>query len=170
MTIIKDNINGDYSLQVDDLVHTRKTQPANSALEIEIKYLPGAAHLEQIEVGDWIDLFCYEDTTLKAGERTYISQGVCMKLPAGYEAIVAPRSSTFKRYGILQTNSIGVIDSTYCGNDDVWMLPAYATKDITIPAGTRICQFRIQPIQPKIQFVEVDKLGESRGGLGSTGV
>lgn len=139
--------------------------------QILIKYLPGSPHLQQLEKGSWIDLYVYEDVTLKAGERTYISQGISMRLPKGYEAIMAPRSSTFKRWGILQSNSIGVIDSTYCGNDDVWMFPALATRDITIPAGTRICQFRIQKEQPKIDFQEVDSLTDkNRGGLGSSGI
>ena len=93
-----------------------------------------------------------------------------MKLPEGYEAIMAPRSSTFKNWGITQTNSIGVIDSSYCGDNDIWMFPAHATKTVTIPAGTRICQFRIQEEQPKIKFIPVSSLGnEARGGLGSTG-
>lgn len=137
---------------------------------IKIKYLPGSPHLEKMEIGDWIDLYCYEDVTLKQGERAYISQGVAMKLPDGYEAIVASRSSTFKRWGILQTNAIGVIDNSYCGNSDIWMYPAYATRDVTIPRGTRICQFRIQKVQPEINFQEVDDLNfEARGGLGSSG-
>lgn len=137
---------------------------------IKIKYLPGSPALEQTEFGDWVDLYVYENTTMSAGERTYISQGVAMKLPDGYEAIMAPRSSTFKRWGLLQTNGIGVIDSSYCGNDDIFMFPALATRDITIPAGTRICQFRIQPIQPKIHFEEVETLNfENRNGLGSSG-
>ena len=107
---------------------------------------------------------------MKAGERRYISQGISMKLPQGYEAIMAPRSSTFKRYGILQTNSIGVIDNSYCGDDDIWMFPAYATRDVEIPAGARICQFRIIKSQPRLVFTSVDSLGEeNRGGLGSTG-
>lgn len=137
---------------------------------IKIKYLPGANRMEKIHKGDWIDCFDYEDVTLHAGERTYINLGFACELPEGYEAILAPRSSTFKRYGVLQTNSIGVVDSTYCGNDDIWMMPVYATRDITIPAGTRLCQFRIQEIQPDIEFIEVDDLrNEVRGGLGSTG-
>lgn len=138
---------------------------------VKIKYHPRAKFkLEKKDVGDWIDLYCLEDVTLKEGERTYIHQGVAMKLPKGYEAIMAPRSSTFKRWGILQTNSIGVIDNSYCGNDDYWMFPAYATRDITIPAGTRICQFRIQRTQPEILFEETNDLKtENRGGLGSTG-
>lgn len=138
---------------------------------ILINYHNGASpHLEKTNVGDWIDLYCTEETVLHAGERTYISQGVSMKLPEGYEAITAPRSSTFKRYGILQTNSIGVIDSSYCGDDDIWMVPVYATRDITIPRGARICQFRIQKKQPEIEFISVQSLGgQNRGGLGSTG-
>lgn len=125
--------------------------------------------LEMTEYGDWIDLYCSEDVEMKAGERKYISQGVSMKLPDGYEAIMASRSSTFKKWGLLQTNSIGIIDSSFCGDADVWMYPALATRDIVIPKYTRICQFRIQKKQPNVKFYEVDKLGDSRGGLGSTG-
>ncbi len=137
---------------------------------IEIKYLPGSPHLVKSEKGDWIDLYCYQDTTLKAGERAYISQGVAMALPTGYEAIMAPRSSTFKRWGILQTNGIGIIDNSYRGDADVWMFPALATKDVTVPKGTRICQFRIQKTQPDIELIEVSHLNSvSRNGLGSTG-
>ncbi len=137
---------------------------------IHIKYLPGAPHLEQTSYGSWIDLYVYQDTTLQANEYAQICLGVAMKLPEGYEAIIAPRSSTFKRYGLLETNSIGVIDNSYCGNDDIWAMPCIATKAITIPKGTRLCQFRIQEEQPKINFVEVENLGESRGGFGSSGV
>lgn len=138
---------------------------------VDVKYLPNAHHLEQVEWGSWIDLYTYEEVTLKQGDQKYINLGLAMKLPKGYEAIMAPRSSTFKNWGILQSNSIGVIDSTYCGDNDIWMFPAYATKSITIPAGTRICQFRIQEEQPSIEFNVVESLGtEDRGGLGSTGV
>ena len=136
---------------------------------VYIKYLPGAAHLEQVNYGSWIDLYVYEDVTLQEGEYTQINLGVAMRLPAGYEAIIAPRSSTFKRYGLLQTNSIGVIDNSYGGNDDIWAMPVYATRAITIPKGTRLCQFRIQKEQPKIYFEEVSDLGASRGGFGSSG-
>ena len=94
-----------------------------------------------------------------------------MKLPDGYEAIMAPRSSTFKNWGILQSNGVGVIDSTYHGDNDIWMFPAYATKSVIIPAETRLCQFRIQEEQPEINFNIVESLGvDDRGGLGSTGV
>lgn len=138
---------------------------------IDIKYLPNAHHIEKIEVGSWIDLYTYEEVTMRQGDQKYINLGVAMKLPDGYEAIMSPRSSTFKNWGILQSNSIGVIDSSYCGDNDIWMFPAHATKSVTIPAGTRICQFRIQKEQPSIKFNIVETLGkEDRGGLGSTGV
>lgn len=137
---------------------------------IKIKYLPGAAHMEKIAKGDWIDCIDYEDVTLRAGERAYINLGFACQLPEGYEAIIAARSSTFKRWGVLQSNAIGVVDSSFCSNSDIWMMPVYATRDVTIPAGTRLCQFRIQKIQPDIVFEEVDDLhNEVRGGLGSTG-
>lgn len=137
---------------------------------IYINYHNSPYKLKMTEKGDWCDLYCIEDTELKAGERKYISQGVSMQLPQGYEAILAPRSSTFKKWGILQTNSIGVIDSSFASDEDVWMFPAYAVRDTFIPAGTRICQFRIQKTQPKLQFYEVKSLGNKvRGGLGSSG-
>ena len=138
---------------------------------IDVKYLPGAHEIEQVDWGSWIDLYTYEDVTLRQGDQKYINLGIAMKLPDGYEAIMAPRSSTFKNWWILQSNSIGVNDSTYCGDNDIWMFPAYATKNIVIPAGTRICQFRIQEEQPEINFNSVETLGEKdRGGLGSSGL
>jgi len=137
---------------------------------IKVKYLAGAKPLEKIEQGDWIDLYTYEDEELYLGEHKYISLGVAMQLPLGYEAIVAPRSSTFKKWGLLQTNSIGVIDNSYCGDDDIWVFPAYATRNVKIPAGTRLCQFRIQECQPLIEFIPVDTLGnKNRGGFGTSG-
>lgn len=144
---------------------------SSEEVTIEIKYLPNAHQLEQTEWGSWIDLYTYEDTVLKQGDQKYINLGISMKLPKGYEAILAPRSSTFKNWGLTQTNSIGVIDSTFCGDNDIWMFPAHATKSVTIPAGTRLCQFRIQKEQPKINFEIVDSLGtEDRGGMGSSGL
>lgn len=143
---------------------------AKDDLTINIKYLPDAHHLKKIDVGSWIDLYTYEDVTMRQGDQKYINLGVAMKLPEGYEAIMAPRSSTFKNWGITQSNSIGVIDSSYCGDNDIWMFPAYATRNVTIPAHTRLCQFRIQEEQPNIKFNVVESFGiEDRGGLGSTG-
>lgn len=145
---------------------------SSEELEVKIRYISSTIpHLEKIDVGDWIDLYAAKDVKLEAGDFTLIPLGVAMKLPEGYEAIIAPRSSTFKKYGIIQTNSIGVIDNSYCGNNDQWMLAVYATRDIRIPANARICQFRIQKRQPEIRFVECDDLGSvDRGGFGSTGV
>ena len=120
---------------------------------------------------DWIDLRAMETVELKAGEFKLIPLGVAMKLPSGYEANIVPRSSTFKIYGIIQTNCFAVIDETYCGNNDMWRYPVYATRDVVINKGDRICQFRINKKQPTINFVEVDELeGVDRGGFGSTGV
>ncbi len=120
---------------------------------------------------DWIDLRASETVELKKGEFKLIPLGVAMELPAGYEAHVAPRSSTFKNFGILQTNSCGVIDGSYCGDEDMWRMPAYATRDTVIHKGDRICQFRIMENQPAIVFEEVESLGnQNRGGFGVTGV
>ena len=155
-----------------DFISNMPSFEMGQLLTIKVKYLPGATSLEQVSIGDWIDLYVYEDTALDLNERKYINLGIAMELPKGYEAIMAPRSSTYKNWGIIQTNSIGVIDSSYCGDDDIRMFPALElVKPIIIPAGTRICQFRIQKIQPTINFVSVDTLGNKiRGGLGSTGL
>ncbi|MBR1780706.1 MAG: dUTP diphosphatase [Oscillospiraceae bacterium] len=139
---------------------------------IQIKYFyPDMERLAYIGgKSDWIDLRCAERTELKRGEFRLIPLGVGMRLPAGYEAHVVPRSSTFKNWGILQTNSMGVIDESYCGDNDQWRLPVYATRDTVIEAGDRICQFRIVAHQPQIVFDEVERLEEAdRGGFGSTG-
>ena len=120
---------------------------------------------------DWIDLRAAEDVTMKAGEFKLIPLGIAMQLPEGYEAHIVPRSSTFKNFGVIQTNHMGVIDETYCGDTDQWMFPAYATRDTEIHVNDRICQFRIIEHQPTLVFEETDTLSaESRGGFGSTGV
>lgn len=119
---------------------------------------------------DWIDLRAAEEVELKKGEFKLIPLGVAMELPKGYEAHVVPRSSTFKNYGIIQTNHQGVIDSSYCGDNDQWFMPAYALRDTHIQVNDRICQFRIVANQPRIVFDEVAQLeNEDRGGHGSTG-
>lgn len=139
-------------------------------LPIKVKYLADIDPIEKIEKGDWIDLRCARDVKMIAGAYVQIPLGVAMELPEGYEAIVAPRSSTFRKYGILLTNGIGIIDNSYAGPADEWTFPAYATYDTVIPKNERICQFRIQRIQPEVEFLTVDDLeNPNRGGLGSTG-
>lgn len=126
--------------------------------------------LEQNKKGGCIDLYNANEIVLKAGEWGFIDFGVAMALPEGYDALIFPRSSTFKRYGILLTNSVGYIDNSYRSNDDKWMACVYATRDVTIPAGTRAFQFRLIPTQPIINFEFTDDLhNETRGGWGSTG-
>ena len=140
--------------------------------KIKIKY-----HTDEIEKlryidgkSDWIDLRAAEDVELKAGEFKLISLGVSMELPKGYEAHIVPRSSTFKNFGVIQTNHQAVIDESYCGDNDIWRYPAYALRDTVIHKNDRICQFRIIEHQPTIEFDEVEHLdGEERNGFGSTG-
>lgn len=139
---------------------------------IKIKYHSSEIQkLEYIEgKSDWIDLRAAEHVVLKKGEFKLINLGISMELPKGYEAVIVPRSSTYKNFGIIQTNHMGVIDETYCGDDDVYMMPALAVRDTEINVNDRICQFRIQRHQPQIVFEEVEHLGnENRGGIGSTG-
>jgi dUTP pyrophosphatase len=139
--------------------------------EIEIKYVrEDVTPVAQCAGGDWIDLRTAVDVAMNAGDFKIIPLGVAMKLPENYEALVVPRSSTFKRYGIIMTNSIGVIDEAYCGNNDEWGFPVYATRACYISKNTRICQFRIIEHQPLVQFKIVENLtGKDRGGFGSTG-
>ncbi len=137
---------------------------------IKLKMLADIEPPEAIEQGDWIDLRAAETILIVKGEFKYIPLGVAIQLPEGYEAIVVPRSSLFKRRGIIMTNSIGIMDESYCGDGDQWRFPAYATRDTLIPKGERICQFRIVKHQPEIKFEIVDTLGNpDRGGYGSTG-
>lgn len=131
--------------------------------EIErLRYIDGKS--------DWIDLRAAEEITMKAGEFKLIPLGIAVELPVGYEAHVVPRSSTFKNFGVIQTNSMGVIDESYCGDNDQWFFPAYALRDTVIHVNDRICQFRIMEHQPELYFEEAKELGhEDRGGHGSTG-
>lgn len=127
--------------------------------------------INRIDKGDWIDLRANETITLHKGDFRLIPLGIGMKLPDGYEAHVAPRSSTFKNWGIIQTNSIGIIDNSYSGDNDQWMMPVLATKDTLIARNERIAQFRIVEKQPMIGFNVVEHLEDAdRGGFGSTGV
>ena len=140
--------------------------------QIKVKYLnENIKRLEYIDgKSDWIDLRAAENITLKAGEFKLIPLGVAMKLPEGYEAHIVPRSSTFKNFGIIQTNHCGIVDNSYCGPNDWWYMPAYALRDTTIEFNDRICQFRIIKNQPTLVFDEVEEMeAEDRGGIGSTG-
>lgn len=141
-------------------------------MKIRIKYLSdNIEHLTYIGgKSDWIDLRAAEDVVMKAGEFKLIPLGVAMELPEGYEAHILPRSSTYKNFGIIQTNHMGVVDESYCGDNDQWFFPAYALRDTEIHVNDRICQFRIMEHQPTICFEETESLGhEDRGGIGSTG-
>lgn len=142
----------------------------NSTRIIEMKYHTDITPIEVNPKGDWVDLRAAEDVEMKAGEFRLISLGVSMKLPEGYEAHILPRSSTFKNWGIIQANHMGVVDNSYCGNNDIWKYPAIALRDTVIHKNDRICQFRVAEKQPALEFVEVDQLsGEDRGGFGSSG-
>ena len=138
-----------------------KIQYKDETIE-RLKYIDGKS--------DWIDLRAAERIELKQGEFRLIPLGVAMQLPKGYEAHIVPRSSTYKNFGIIQTNHTGIVDETYCGPNDWWYMPAYALRDTVIEKNDRICQFRIQKHQPEVIFEEVDALtGQDRGGIGSTG-
>lgn len=126
--------------------------------------------IQRIEQGDWIDLRAAETIEMNEGDFRLISLGVSMKLPDGYEAHIVPRSSTFKNWGIIQTNHMGIIDNSYSGNNDIWRFPAYATRPTVIHKNDRICQFRVVPKMGDISIVEVNHLDDKdRGGFGSTG-
>ena len=140
-------------------------------MNIKIKYFSNEIDkIKKIDKGDWIDLRSAKTVELKAGEFKLIPLGVAMELPKGYEAHMVPRSSTYKNFGIIQTNHQAVIDESYCGDNDQWFYPAYALRDTVININDRICQFRIMEKQPEINIIEVNSLGnDDRGGIGSTG-
>lgn len=140
--------------------------------QIKIKYFTDKIEkLTYIDgKSDWIDLRASEEVTLHKGDFALIPLGVAMELPKGYEAHIVPRSSTYKNFGVIQANHCGVVDGSYCGDNDMWRMPVIAMRDTTIHVNDRICQFRIVENQPKIVFEEVDHLeGVDRGGFGSTG-
>lgn len=130
----------------------------------KLHYVGGSDH------SNWIDLYTVEDVTMKTGDFQLIDLGVVIEVPKGYESRLLPRSSTFNNYGILQANSEGVIDQSFCGPNDWWLFPAYATRDVVIPKGTRIAQFRVVERQPDLEFIEIEEsTNPNRGGIGSTG-
>ena len=139
---------------------------------IKVRYHTGITELVYVggDKSDWIDLRCSEETHIRPFGFAMIPLGVSIQLPPGYEAIIAPRSSTYKYFGIVAANSIGVIDESYCGDGDQWHFPAIALRETTIPFNARIAQFRIQKHQPNLAIWKVDHLGGcDRGGIGSTG-
>lgn len=137
---------------------------------IRVKYFRDIEPIQEFENGDWVDLRAAEDIDLKKGDQALIPLGVGMILPDGYEAHIVPRSSTLKKFGIIQGNHMGIIDNSYSGDEDEWMMSVIATRDTHICKNDRICQFRIMHKQPKIIFKTVDHLNQvSRGGFGSTG-
>ena len=140
--------------------------------EIKIRYFNDKLEKLQYIDGksDWIDLRSAEDIDLKKGDFKLVPLGIAMEIPEGYEAHVVPRSSTFKNFGVIQANSMGVIDHSYCGDNDQWFMPVIAMRDTHISFNDRICQFRIMENQPHIDFIECEHLeGADRGGFGSTG-
>ena len=139
-------------------------------MKIDVRYNTSLKTIIPQENGDWFDLATPYAYLMRAGEYDEISLGVSMALPDGYEAYVIPRSSTFKKFGVLLANGFGLIDNSYSGNNDVWHFLAYATRDCFIPAGTRLCQFRIQRKMEPVEFNIVNELAnKNRGGIGSTG-
>ena len=140
-------------------------------LTIKVKYHSDAIpKIEAINKGDCIDLYAAERVELKAFQSAKISLGVSMKLPEGYKARLAPRSSTYDNWGIIQTNSIGIIDNSFCGENDIWRMPVLAMRDTVIEVGDRICQFEIDKKMEKPEIVTVEHMGDDdRGGFGSTG-
>lgn len=119
--------------------------------------------------------YASKDVFVELNKRAMVPLGFALELPHGYEGHLAPRSSTFKTWGIIQTNGVGVVDDTYIGDNDQWHMPVYCleAKDQNgtwIRKGDKIAQFRIMEVMPHIEFTEVESLGNTdRGGFGSTG-
>ena len=145
-------------------------------MKLRVKYLQDATRMNKITKGNWIDVYAYQDTFVPEGERAMINLGFALELPKGWEGHLAPRSSTFKTWGVIQTNSVGVVDDTYIGDNDIWHMPVYClqAKDENgtwIKKGDKIGQFRIMEVMPEIEFEEVELFGnQDRGGFGTTGV
>lgn len=154
-----------------------------SKLNMRIKYFDGATKLTKIAKGNWIDVYANKDVFVKEGERAMIPLGFALELPKGWEGHLAPRSSTFKTWGVIQTNAVGVVDDTYIGDNDQWHMPVFCLqgkdteilneveeKGTWIRKGDKIGQFRVIEVMPEIEFEEVESFGnQDRGGFGSTG-
>jgi len=147
------------------------TKNQNKNMDILVKYFKAdTKRIARIEKGDWIDLSSDDTIHLSPGDFKLVPLGIAVKLPIGYEAHLAPRSSTFKNWGVIQTNGVGIVDESYCGDGDQWFMPVYATRETTINRGDRICQFRIVQKMPIVNIIEAEKMEDkNRGGHGSTG-
>ena len=159
----------DIGIDIDVEILNKRLNELFTIPNIKVKYHSPITPIEKTEKGNFIDLRAAHDIHIKKGDFKLIPLGVSIKLPEGYWGQVVPRSSLFKKHGLIMTNSFGVIDSSYCGDDDEWMMPVYATRDTNIEFDERICQFRIVR---DIDFTweTVDHLDSvSRGGFGSTG-
>ena len=154
-------------------------------MKLRIKYLEDATKMNKITKGNWIDVYAYKDIFVPQGEKAMINLGFALELPQGWEGHLAVRSSTFKTWGIIQTNGVGIVDDTYIGDNDIWHMPVYCLqgKDVEwisettgkqgtwIRKGDKIGQFRIMEVMPEIEFEEVESFGNAdRGGFGSTGI
>lgn len=170
---VKDIILEVVPADIDIVRYKLNIRESSQKLSVKIKYFSDITPITYIgqDISNWIDLRAAETIEMKAGDFKLIPLGVGMILPDGYEANIVPRSSTFKNFGIIQTNSFGVIDNSYSGDNDQWFFPAYALRDTIIHKNDRICQFRLNKIQGDVEFIEVEHLDDvDRGGIGSTGV
>lgn len=148
-------------------------------MKLRIKYFNNATRLQKINIGNWIDVYANKDMFIEHNTRAMIPLGFALELPAGYEGHLAPRSSTFKSWGLIQTNGVGIVDDTYIGDDDQWHMPVYCldpkdenegVKGTWVKKGDKVAQFRIEEVMPEIEFVEVEHFGnKNRGGFGTTG-
>ena len=160
----------DMEVDLRNMEDKLKTAFRPDGMKITVQYLNDSVKRLSLEKkGDWIDLYAAETVEMKQGEHKLIHLGVAMKLPEGYEAHIVPRSSTFKKWGIIQANHVGIIDNSYSGPEDWWKMSVIAMRDTVINKDDKICQFRIMERQPKIAFVEGKMTDPSRGGFGSTG-
>ncbi len=146
-------------------------------MKLRIKYFEGATKLKKISKGNWIDVYANEDVFVPVGERAMIPLGFALELPKGWEGHLAPRSSTFKTWGVIQTNHVGVVDDTYIGDNDQWHMPVFCLQSKVqvahgtwIRKGDKIAQFRIMEVMPELELEEVESFGNAdRGGFGTTG-
>lgn len=168
--VIYDYAQEDTGIYGNLMVESKRIPVHRNIPTIKIKYHnPNMTKIEFMDNGNFVDLRSAERVELKTGDFKLIDLGISIKLPDGYWGQVVPRSSLFKNHGVIETNGFGVIDTSYCGEEDHWMLPVYATRDTVIDFDERICQFRIVR-DNRFYVEEVDMMeDESRGGFGSTG-